>query len=161
MNFTQTARGIVRTIALMMAVAVPLAITIEAADARVGKGGSSGSPVLNANGQLVGQLYGACGSNLNDNCDNVNSLTGDGALANVAVIAARHGVAKPNESSTAVPGMFCDAIVTMYRGTAMPSSACHVHAGAVRSIEGFNVRDCPPRDASCPRDRPGYESRNS
>jgi len=43
MNFTQTARGIVRTIALMMAVAVPLAITIEAADARVGGGGSSGS----------------------------------------------------------------------------------------------------------------------
>src|SRR6185369_6921514 len=43
MNFTQTARGIVRTIALIMAVAVPLAITIEAADARVGGGGSSGS----------------------------------------------------------------------------------------------------------------------
>jgi predicted lipid-binding transport protein (Tim44 family) len=43
MNFTQTARGIVRTIALTMAVAVPLAITIEAADARVGGGGNSGS----------------------------------------------------------------------------------------------------------------------
>ena len=46
------------------------------------EGGSSGSPVLNANGQVVGQLYGACGSNLNDNCDNVNNLTVDGALAN-------------------------------------------------------------------------------
>ncbi len=43
MNFTQTARGIVRMIALAMAVAVPLALTIEAADARVGGGGSSGS----------------------------------------------------------------------------------------------------------------------
>ena len=43
MNFTQTARGIVRMIAIAMAVAVPLAITIEAADARVGGGGSSGS----------------------------------------------------------------------------------------------------------------------
>jgi predicted lipid-binding transport protein (Tim44 family) len=43
MNFTQTARGIVRMIALAMAVVVPLAITIEAADARVGGGGSSGS----------------------------------------------------------------------------------------------------------------------
>ncbi len=43
MNFTQTARGIVRMTALAMAVAVPLAITIEAADARVGGGGSSGS----------------------------------------------------------------------------------------------------------------------
>jgi len=43
MNFSQTTRGIVRMIALAMAVAVPLAITIEAADARVGGGGSSGS----------------------------------------------------------------------------------------------------------------------
>jgi predicted lipid-binding transport protein (Tim44 family) len=43
MNFSQTARGIIRTIAIMMSVAVPLAITISAADARVGGGGSSGS----------------------------------------------------------------------------------------------------------------------
>ena len=43
MDFTQTTRGIVRMIALAMAVAVPLALTIEAADARVGGGGSSGS----------------------------------------------------------------------------------------------------------------------
>lgn len=45
------------------------------------EGGSSGSPVLNASGQVVGQLYGACGSNLNDTCDAVNNLTVDGALA--------------------------------------------------------------------------------
>src|SRR4029077_15794917 len=43
MNFSQTARGIIRTIALVMSVAVPLAITISAADARVGGGGSSRS----------------------------------------------------------------------------------------------------------------------
>ena len=43
MNFSQTARGIIRTIAIVMSVAVPLAITISAADARVGGGGSSGS----------------------------------------------------------------------------------------------------------------------
>ncbi|WP_334363702.1 MULTISPECIES: Tim44 domain-containing protein [unclassified Bradyrhizobium] len=43
MNFTQTARGIVRAMAIVLSVAVPLAITIEAADARVGGGGSSGS----------------------------------------------------------------------------------------------------------------------
>ena len=43
MNFSLTARGIIRTIAIMMSVAVPLAITISAADARVGGGGSSGS----------------------------------------------------------------------------------------------------------------------
>ena len=43
MNFTQTARGIVRAIAIVLSVAVPLAITIDAADARGGKGGSFGS----------------------------------------------------------------------------------------------------------------------
>jgi V8-like Glu-specific endopeptidase len=45
------------------------------------EGGSSGSPVLNASGLVVGQLYGACGSNLNDVCDTVRNLTVDGALA--------------------------------------------------------------------------------
>jgi predicted lipid-binding transport protein (Tim44 family) len=43
MSFTQRTRGIVRAIAIMLSVAVPLAITISAADARVGGGGSSGS----------------------------------------------------------------------------------------------------------------------
>lgn len=46
------------------------------------EGGSSGSPVMNASGQVVGQLFGACGSNLNDTCDAVNNRTVDGAFAN-------------------------------------------------------------------------------
>lgn len=45
------------------------------------EGGSSGSPVLNAAGQVVGQLSGGCGTNLNDVCDNVNNATVDGAFA--------------------------------------------------------------------------------
>jgi V8-like Glu-specific endopeptidase len=45
------------------------------------EGGSSGSPVLNAEGKIVGQLYGACGTNLNDVCDARNNRTVDGALA--------------------------------------------------------------------------------
>lgn len=45
------------------------------------EGGSSGSPVVNAAGQLVGQLSGACGTNLNDECDAVNNATVDGAFA--------------------------------------------------------------------------------
>jgi len=45
------------------------------------EGGSSGSPVLNASGQIVGQLSGACGTNVNDNCDSTNNATVDGALA--------------------------------------------------------------------------------
>jgi len=45
------------------------------------EGGSSGSPVVNGSGQIVGQLYGACGTNLNDVCDAVNNATVDGAFA--------------------------------------------------------------------------------
>jgi lysyl endopeptidase len=45
------------------------------------EGGSSGSPILNESGQVVGQLYGACGSNLNNECDAVKNRTVDGALA--------------------------------------------------------------------------------
>jgi len=45
------------------------------------EGGSSGSPVLNAAGEVVGQLSGACGTNTGDNCDAANNATVDGALA--------------------------------------------------------------------------------
>jgi lysyl endopeptidase len=45
------------------------------------EGGSSGSPVVNSAGQIVGQLYGACGTNLNDVCDAANNGTVDGAFA--------------------------------------------------------------------------------
>jgi predicted lipid-binding transport protein (Tim44 family) len=43
MSFTLRTRGIVRAIAIMLSVAVPLAVTISAADARVGGGSNSGS----------------------------------------------------------------------------------------------------------------------
>jgi len=44
-------------------------------------GGSSGSPVLNASSQIVGQLSGACGTNLGDECDNNNNATVDGRFS--------------------------------------------------------------------------------
>lgn len=46
------------------------------------EGGSSGSPVLNDAGQVVGQLSGACGYNVNDVCDSARNATVDGAFAN-------------------------------------------------------------------------------
>ena len=46
------------------------------------EGGSSGSPVVNSGGQIVGQLYGACGYNVNDVCDSGSNSTVDGAFAN-------------------------------------------------------------------------------
>jgi predicted lipid-binding transport protein (Tim44 family) len=43
MNFTQRMRGIVKTIAIVLSLAVPVMFAVSAADARVGGGGSSGS----------------------------------------------------------------------------------------------------------------------
>ncbi len=45
------------------------------------EGGSSGSPVVNSAGSIVGQLSGACGTNLNDVCDASSNATVDGAFA--------------------------------------------------------------------------------
>lgn len=45
------------------------------------EGGSSGSPVYNGSGQIVGQLTGACGTNLNNVCDSNSNATIDGAFA--------------------------------------------------------------------------------
>jgi hypothetical protein len=44
-------------------------------------GGSSGSPVVNSAGEVVGQLSGCCGYNCGDECDFVNNWTVDGAFA--------------------------------------------------------------------------------
>ncbi len=43
MNFTQRTRGIVKAIAVVLSLAVPLMFAISVADARIGGGGSSGS----------------------------------------------------------------------------------------------------------------------
>lgn len=45
------------------------------------EGGSSGSPVVDGTGKIVGQLYGACGTNVNDVCDSNSNSTVDGAFA--------------------------------------------------------------------------------
>ena len=43
MNFSQRMRGIVKTIAIVLSLAVPVMLAVSAADARIGGGGSSGS----------------------------------------------------------------------------------------------------------------------
>ena len=44
-------------------------------------GGSSGSPIVNASNQVVGQLSGACGFDPGDPCNSEDNATVDGALA--------------------------------------------------------------------------------
>jgi hypothetical protein len=45
------------------------------------EGGSSGSPVLNSGGNIVGQLFGACGTNTANVCASSSNATVDGAFA--------------------------------------------------------------------------------
>ena len=45
------------------------------------EGGSSGSPIVNDASEVVGQLSGACGTNVSDSCDQVKNATVDGAFA--------------------------------------------------------------------------------
>lgn len=45
------------------------------------EGGSSGSPVVDGTGKIVGQLFGACGTNVNNVCDSASNSTVDGAFA--------------------------------------------------------------------------------
>lgn len=45
------------------------------------EGGSSGSPVVNGAGELVGQLSGGCGFDVQNECNSVDNATVDGAFA--------------------------------------------------------------------------------
>jgi V8-like Glu-specific endopeptidase len=79
------------------------------------EGGSSGSPVLNGSGQIVGQLSGACGFNVNDTCDSASNATVDGAFASYySQVASLLGPAGPGCSPS---GASCSAASQCCSGT--------------------------------------------
>ncbi len=75
------------------------------------EGGSSGSPVLNEKGQVVGQLSGACGYNVNNVCDKNSNATVDGAFASyfsqVAPFLAGGGTCTPKGQSCSMNSECC------------------------------------------------------
>jgi lysyl endopeptidase len=75
------------------------------------EGGSSGSPVLNSSGQVVGQLSGACGFNVNDPCDSSANATVDGAFANyfdeVSAFLAGGGSCRPKGQACSMNSECC------------------------------------------------------
>lgn len=74
-------------------------------------GGSSGSPVVNENAQIVGQLSGACGPDPSDPCNHANR-TVDGALAS------SYALLKPFLNPDTTPPPTCSAC------TANANTAC-------------------------------------
>ena len=89
------------------------------------EGGSSGSPVINGSGQVVGQLYGGCGTNINDVCDAASNATVDGAFA----------VSYPSVASFLNPGSggTCSPTgATCTSNSQCCSNSCKVSAGVKR-----------------------------
>ena len=71
--------------------------------------GSSGSPVVNGAGQVVGQLSGACGFDVNNPCNAAANATVDGAFANYySAVASYLGPGAGNQPPTASFTHVCD-----------------------------------------------------
>ncbi len=106
------------------------------------EGGSSGSLVANDAGEVVGQLTGGCGTNLDDVCDPVNNRTVDGAFAHyydkVAPFLAASCQPSPEVCGDGTDND-CDAKVDCDDGDCAGDPAC----------EGV----CAPKNAACSLDR--------
>ncbi len=72
------------------------------------EGGSSGSPVLNAAAEMVGQLSGGCGFNVGDVCDINSNATVDGAFSNYYPEISQY--LGPGDSGTSDPELCSDGI---------------------------------------------------
>ena len=86
-------------------------------------GGSSGSPVVNSAGEIVGQLTGCCGFNCGDVCDSGNNWTIDGAFANYfnEVESILDPVAGCSTNAECDDGLFCTGTETCTSGSCQSS----------------------------------------
>ena len=81
MNFSQGTRGIIRTLAVVLSVALPLAITISAADARVPAPTKAASPTANAIGNARRNISGASVESRRASCNRRFSRTSTGFVS--------------------------------------------------------------------------------
>jgi hypothetical protein len=119
-------------------------------------GGSSGSPVVNSNGEIVGQLTGCCGYNCGNVCDSASNWTIDGAFANyfsqVESILDPQGGGGCTNDADCDDGLFCNGSETCDTG----SSLCQ--SGSNDCVEGqvcnentdmCEVATCSPNKTQC------------
>jgi V8-like Glu-specific endopeptidase len=115
------------------------------------EGGSSGSPVVNANGEVVGQLTGSCGTNLGDTCDADSNATIDGAFA-----AYFNNVSEFLDPAQCVPtgdpeaGNCTDGVDNdCANGTDCNDSACSSDPACDTGSCGSNQAPCSVNDECC------------
>lgn len=115
------------------------------------EGGSSGSPVVNAAGQVVGQLSGCCGFNCGNVCDTASNSTVDGAFAfywpSVEPFLDPAGGGGCSTNAECDDGLFCNGAETCSAGTCVaganpcPGQSCDEASNTCVS--------CSPAGASC------------
>ena len=111
-------------------------------------GGSSGSPVLNSSGEVVGQLSGCCGYNCGNVCNSTLNWTVDGALAfywdNVSEFLDPQQP-ECTEVADCDDGLFCTGIETCENGSCQSSGDPCTSDGTVCN-EATNSCDTPVCD---------------
>ncbi len=114
-------------------------------------GGSSGSPMLNNAGEVVGQLSGCCGFNCGNVCDADSNWTVDGALAfywdSVAPFLDPQGGCSVDAECD--DGQFCSGIETCSGGACQSSGdPCSGGTACNESTDSCDVAVCD-NDGSC------------
>jgi|CXWL01.1.fsa_nt_gi hypothetical protein len=101
-------------------------------------GGSSGSPLMLANGQVVGQLLGACGQSPEDGCDDDSNDTLDGAFSRTFPFVSSFLAPPAGGGDPAPPSG------TWLTTTAIPGFRFQVRIGGTAGILGAKQSDCVP-----------------
>jgi len=113
------------------------------------EGGSSGSPVVNAAGEVVGQLSGCCGYNCGNECDTASNSTVDGAFAyywgNVAQYLDPSPCVPSTENCTNGVDDDCDGFVDCLDSDCASDPACQSSCGAKNDPCSTNSDCCSNR----------------
>ena len=122
------------------------------------EGGSSGSPVVNASGQVVGQLSGCCGFNCGNVCDTASNSTVDGALAHywpsVEQFLDPQGGGGCSTNADCDDGLFCNGAETCSGGSCQagadpcPGQGCNETTDSCVSCGG-NKAPCSSNADCC------------